>query len=537
MKKVLSIITVIIGMTLFAGCSMDAETLEGLENQLSEVVTNMPEAPEDGLVTETPAENPTPTMTSTPTPTVTPTMTSTPTPTPTPKPTVVYDLEQLGELSKDTVRIGCYVTFGSYEQDNDFTNGSEPIEWLVLEVEDGKAMLFSRYALDFLKINETSGAVSWEDSTARVWLNQIFYNEAFSAREQQSIIETSVKNPGDKSRQLVAANDTLDKTFLLSAEEVRRYFPEGNWNNWDFGAYEIRTTEATAYAQYQADLDVQKRVIIFEWTEGQYKCLTLLRDVVEGGKSAVAVDTAGKIKYSGYPLSNGIFTIQEEQCKGITAARPAIWVDLDKLDSVEEMPTESAGILASDAKIGEYIAFGHYEQDNSVNNGKEALEWLVLDVQDDKALLVSRYVVDTKPFFFHSQETNWEDSGLRKWMNGAFFYTAFNEAERNEVILSTLSNDTDWKGNSVDGNDTLDSVFCLSAEEVQRYLPYGSDDRETIATEYAMDLGIGTLIYDYYIRSVDVENRWAIRVSDVILTPEAMPVGIRPAIWVKLHNE
>ena len=30
------------------------------------------------------------------------------------------------------VQVGTYVTFGSYEQDNDLSNGKEDIEWLVL---------------------------------------------------------------------------------------------------------------------------------------------------------------------------------------------------------------------------------------------------------------------------------------------------------------------------------------------------------------------------------------------------------------------
>ena len=120
-------------------------------------------------------------------------------------------------------------------------------------------------------------------------------------------------------------------------------------------------------------------------------------------------------------------------------------------------------------------------------------------------------------------------------MNEALYYTAFSEAERNEVIPSTLSNDTDWQGNPCDGNTTQDKVFCLSAMELEQYLPIGTDGRGTIATEYAMDLGIGTLIYHYYMRSVDVENGCAIRVFESGAIQEAMPVGVRPAIWVKLH--
>ena len=40
------------------------------------------------------------------------------------------------------------IEFGRYEQDNDLTNGSEPIVWQVLEVSDESAMMITRYGLD-----------------------------------------------------------------------------------------------------------------------------------------------------------------------------------------------------------------------------------------------------------------------------------------------------------------------------------------------------------------------------------------------------
>ena len=48
---------------------------------------------------------------------------------------------------------------------------------------------------------------------------------------------------------------------------------------------------------------------------------------------------------------------------------------------------------------GKYIKFGEYEQDNNLTNGKEDIEWLVLEVKDGKALVVSKYLLDCKPFY------------------------------------------------------------------------------------------------------------------------------------------
>ena len=50
------------------------------------------------------------------------------------------------------------------------------------------------------------------------------------------------------------------------------------------------------------------------------------------------------------------------------------------------------------AEVGSYILFGEYEQDSDESTGKEAIEWLVLDKQDDKMLVISRYGLDGQPY-------------------------------------------------------------------------------------------------------------------------------------------
>ena len=52
------------------------------------------------------------------------------------------------------LNIGDIVTFGTYEQDNDSSNGQESIEWQVVDISDGKALLVSRYVLDNIEYNE-----------------------------------------------------------------------------------------------------------------------------------------------------------------------------------------------------------------------------------------------------------------------------------------------------------------------------------------------------------------------------------------------
>lgn len=58
---------------------------------------------------------------------------------------VSSNTEEQGERL-ETISVGSYITFGSYEQDDDITNGKEPIEWLVLAKKNNRMLVISRYA-------------------------------------------------------------------------------------------------------------------------------------------------------------------------------------------------------------------------------------------------------------------------------------------------------------------------------------------------------------------------------------------------------
>lgn len=64
-------------------------------------------------------------------------------------------------------KVGDTVRFGSYEQDNDVSNGTEAIEWFVLDKQDGKFLLLSKKALGAKLYNEGMEDVIWETCTLR----------------------------------------------------------------------------------------------------------------------------------------------------------------------------------------------------------------------------------------------------------------------------------------------------------------------------------------------------------------------------------
>jgi len=89
------------------------------------------------------------------------------------------------EQFPSVLREGDIVKFGTYEQDNNYENGKENIEWQVVygSSYDGYASyvtLISKNALDYRHFD----ANYWEYSSLRNWLNNDFLNAAFTPEEQ-----------------------------------------------------------------------------------------------------------------------------------------------------------------------------------------------------------------------------------------------------------------------------------------------------------------------------------------------------------------
>ena len=124
------------------------------------------------------------------------------------------------------VSAGDTIEFGRYEQDNNLSNGAEAIEWLVLDVSDGSALVTSRYGLDVKAYNEEWISVTWETSTIRAWLNGEFYASAFTEQERNLIALSEVENADNPVYGKDGGNDTQDRVFLLSLDEAERYFAD-----------------------------------------------------------------------------------------------------------------------------------------------------------------------------------------------------------------------------------------------------------------------------------------------------------------------
>lgn len=196
--------------------------------------------------------------------------------------------------------IGSIIKLGKYEQDNNTSNGSEDIEWIVLAKDIDKMLVISDKAIDCKPYHSSYGNTTWEECSLRRWLNDTFVNEAFTTEEQEKILTTNVTADANPDYDTDPGNDTEDKVFLLSIEEVNRYF-----NN-DSERQCVPTEYAKANGAFTYKID------------GTTNCFWWLRS--QGGysnKSASVVNSDGTVsKYCNAVDDN-------RDC-----VRPAMWISL-----------------------------------------------------------------------------------------------------------------------------------------------------------------------------------------------------------------
>lgn len=360
------------------------------------------------------------------------------------------------------VKVGSTIKFGAYEQDNDLKNGKEEIEWKVLAIDGNKALIISKYGLDCQQYNTDDEDIIWEKCTLRTWLNETFLNEAFGSEHQGLILETSVKaHANPKFFEIDAGNNTNDKVFLLSVREAEEYFKSDS----------SRSFTPTKYAEAQSS---EKDGWSYCWLRSPGKYQSCVANFGCYG---------GEIDYYGDgPKKN--FNVL-----------PVLWINLETspdgtIGAAEQMEEDSTSLQVQkqtleDIKLGNVIEFGSYQQDANPAVGKEAIEWLVLAVEDDKALIISKYALDYKPYNTARGDITWERCSLRKWLNEEFLNEAFSSEHRDLILETTVKAHSNPKYKTNPGNITIDKVFLLSITEAEEY--FSSDAaRQCMPTRYAM---------------------------------------------------
>lgn len=195
-------------------------------------------------------------------------------------------------------QVGDIIYFGTYEQDNNFSNGKEEIEWRVLEKdENGRMLVVSKYALDCRNYHSSVKQITWEGSDIRSWLNNDFYSNVFSSSEKSAVKTVTNENTGNSDFNVNGGNKTSDKIFILSIDEAKRYLP----NNID------RMCQATKYAESKGT----------ELDSLTHNCRWWLRSPGSTLYSAASVKIDGFILNMGTPVSVDKAFV-----------RPAMWIEI-----------------------------------------------------------------------------------------------------------------------------------------------------------------------------------------------------------------
>lgn len=139
--------------------------------------------------------------------------------------------------------------------------------------------------------------------------------------------------------------------------------------------------------------------------------------------------------------------------------------------------------LPFEAQVGAYVEFGNYPQNNG--DTPEPIEWLVLENDGKTALLISRYGLDCKQFHHKNTSISWRECDLRKWLNSDFLKCAFTAEERQHIAESKINTGKNPETGTPGCGETKDKVFCLSIEEVNKYLKT-DEEKKCLPTAYAV---------------------------------------------------
>ena len=181
-------------------------------------------------------------------------------------------------------------------------------DWHVLEVSDGKAMIVSVNLLDSGQYNNVVARITWEESSIRETLNSTFLDKIFSDEEKALIAETTVINNDNPWYGTPGGNNTEDKLFLLSIEEVVKYFG-------DSGMLADRPGDSVGiFDEYDdARIAAYDRTGIDSWW--------WLRSPGDGPTQAALINQFGGLSISGFDVA-----VDDHFPEGRGGIRPALWL-------------------------------------------------------------------------------------------------------------------------------------------------------------------------------------------------------------------
>lgn len=296
----------------------------------------------------------------------------------------------------------------------------------------------------------------------------------------------------------------------------------------------LERVEFTNYADNRADIQEQNYLNAIKlFGEGKYEEALSIFITLEGYKESEQKITECNNAVTDGKYNSAISLISEGKYKDAL-------VLLDKVGDYKDAADLKQKYALFACETGDVITFGAYEQDNNLDNGAEAIEWVVLERDGNKALLISKYCIEWLPFHNTFTEVGWKNSSIRSWLNNAFLNEAFTAQEKTSIISTQNINPDFYDDSESERNwlgTTTDRIFLLSSNEADKYFSSDSE-RKAEGTEYACNKGDSASWY-WWLRSAN-NIKYAGFVSEGELgygEEVDRNMGIRPAMWIEINSD
>lgn len=329
---------------------------------------------------------------------------------------------------------------------------------------------------------EGSSGATWESCELRKWLNGDYF-DGLPRLIRNHIVE--VENKNHDTRDTPGGPDTLDKVFLLSVGEAKRFFKDDGDRKIEYGN--------------KVDEEHDRKTVSGWW----------LRSPGGDPKRAAYVTGTGSVDTSGMNIGNPYtFFMFGDVSEIMMYTRPVFWLAIPSNESIQEEKR-----------------FARFEEQQKIL--RHVGNWIQVFDDHGESLFVAEAPVGKMPYNRIAGRTNWRDCSLRHWLNNEF-YEMLPDELRSRIIEKRVIT----SGYSTYSGDisSTDRVFIMSKSEYERC---SQEIKERLEDSLIAPVWLRDPMYS------DDDGAAAMSGGGYADWPNGVDVEkmVRPAIWMKTPDK
>ena len=353
------------------------------------------------------------------------------------------------------------VIFGKWEQDADFTNGTEDIEWLVLDKDENQIRLISKYVLDYG--NETK-----------------FYKYALNDYEKSFIEFSSIQNSDEifATRKLKTTytnyakykKNFYDDEYAYDGYWISGYINDGIWHR------EKASEQGLIFRSYRVndDGEVVKEASVLEEISlcgnglfSEEKMIigkSGIRPVFSVSLSDIPsfnINNDGQYEYYDFEYSKVYDYNDIKKVRQMISIEPYLTDNfllnlsvMLRSDNSKKYIDKNYYDKGTNYKMFDSVRFGKYEQDGNINNGMEDIEWIVVEFnkKEKTALLLSKYILEYMQYAderMDYSDIDFNTSNVKRFLNEEFYNIGFTDEQKALIEKSEVTYERQSGGESI----------------------------------------------------------------------------------------